>query len=289
MNLFEQILSECNLLLEKQNEVSVEKIKDAIENGKIVSMMYNDKQGGMGKSWRYIYPVVYGELKDRKNGGGTGNMAIRAYQPSGSSKRGRPAWKLFRLDRIVAWYNQENTDTDKTHSFSREDLDQLFNEKGDKYFHTIVYHAPFVNVEYMIDSEPIEKGDIKQEPTTGSEGTNPENATIRYTLNNDWKNQYNKEQGQGISLDNNGEVSYNSEKSKLTAPETKPVTDTDVQAAQPNGEETAADTKKLVADQKPITKDEVQSEKPENDLTPAYQNLMNRWKNNSEEENNANA
>jgi hypothetical protein len=78
MTLFEQILAESSLLLEKANEVTVDKIKDAIENCKIVSIMYNDRKGGTGKSWRYIYPVVYGELKDRKTGAGTGNMAVRA-------------------------------------------------------------------------------------------------------------------------------------------------------------------------------------------------------------------
>lgn len=281
MNLFEQILLETNLLLEKKNEVSVEKIKDAIENGKIVSMMYNDKQGGGGKSWRYIYPVVYGELKDRKNGGGTGNMAIRAFQPQGSTKRGKPAWKLFRVDRIVAWYNQENTETDKTHVFSKEDLGALFNTSGDKYFHTITYHSPFINVEYLIDSEPIKKDDIKTEPGGGE--TTPEKPSVRYTYNTDWKNQYNAEKGAGVSLDNSGNVSYNSENAsdKLTAPETKPVTDTDVQTAPQ--QEPEQDTEKLVADEKPVTKDELE---PQNNLANTYTDLMKRW-NNSEEDNNS--
>ena len=275
MNLFEQILFESNLLLEKKNEVTVEKIKDAIENGKIVSMMYNDQKGGGGKSWRYIYPVVYGELKDRKNGGGTGNMAIRAYQPQGSTKRGKPAWKLFRLDRIVAWYNQENTDTDKTHTFSKEALGQLFNTSGDKYFHSITYHSPFMNVEYLIDSEPIKKDDIK---STSGETNIPDNANVVYTPNTDWENQYNKEQGNGISLDNNGNISYNSEKtSKLTAPETKPVTNDEVQKQTPI--EPEQDTEKLVANDEPITKDQIQ----QNDLTNTYNDIMNRWNKDDEE------
>jgi len=269
MNLFEQILSEASLLLEKQNEVTVEKIRDAIENGKIVSMMYNDKQGGGGKSWRYIYPVVYGELKDRKTGGGTGNMAVRAYQPQGSTKRGKPAWKLFRLDRIVAWYNQENTDTDKTHTFSKEALGQLFNTEGDKYFHTISFHSPFMKVEYLIDSEPIKKDDIKQEPNVTD--NEPEKASVRYI-------------GNGISLDNDGNVSYNSEKAntnKLTAPETEPVTDMEVNQGETQNTQ-KQDNEKLTADEKPVTKDELE---PQNDLSDAYNDLMNRWKKNDEENN----
>ena len=284
MSLFQEILYEVHLLLEKQNEVSEDKIKAAIEGGKVVSMMYNDKQGGGGKSWRYIYPVVYGELKDRKTGGGSGNMAIRAFQPSGSSKRGRPAWKLFRLDRIVAWYNQENTENDLTHTFSKADLGALFNESGDKYFHTIMYHSPFMNVEYLIDSEPVKKSDIK----TGDETeTEKETPTIRYTYNPDWRNQYNKENETGISLDNDGDVSYNSEKSevsKMVAPETKPITKDDVQTPGTTPETRQEDNEKLVADEKPITKDEIEST-PENDLTSAYNDLMNRWQK-TEDENN---
>ncbi len=283
MNLFEEILAESNLLLEKSNEVTEDKIKDAIENGKIVSIMYNDGKKDAAKSWRYIYPVVYGELKNRKEGGGNGHMAVRAYQTVGSTKRGKNAWKLFRVDRIVAWYNQENTPEDQTHTFTRSDLDQLFNENGDKYFHTIVYHAPFIDVEYLIDSEPIKKDDIKPNDigTTGAE----EKSTVKYTPNPEWKNQYNQEFGKGITLDNKGEVSYNSEKTttdKLTAPETKPVTNTDVQGAEANAE--TQDTSKLVADEKPITKSELEGEPEENALTKNYNSLMNRWKNNEEEE-----
>ena len=284
MTLFEQILSEAHLLLEKQNEVSEDKIRDAIEHGKIVSMMYNDRQGGGGKSWRYIYPVVYGELKDRKTGTGNGHMAIRAFQPSGSSKRGRPAWKLFRVDRIVAWYNQENTENDLTHKFSKEDLGLLFNDKGDSHFHTITCHSPFMKVEYLIDAEPIKKSDIKTEPGETSE-TEPN--TIKYSFNPDWKNQYNQENEKGVSLDNNGNVSYNSEKAeinKLVAPETKAITKDDVQ---PNAasQETSPEGRKLVADETPVTKSEVENGE-DNPLTAKFNDMMNRW-NNEKEENNS--
>ena len=281
MTLFEQILAESSLLLEKANEVTVDKIKDAIENCKIVSIMYNDGKGGGGKSWRYIYPVVYGELKDRKTGAGTGNMAVRAYQTVGSTKRGKNAWKLFRVDRIVAWYNQENTPEDMTHTFTRKDLDQLFNDNGDKYFSHIDSHSPFMDVKYLIDAEPISKQDIKSvEP--GKESDTAQ-ATVKYVPNPDWANQY--DQGKGISLDNQGNVSYNSEKAesdRLTAPETEPVTDADVQT--PGQEsEPSQDTAKLVADDKPITKNEVNGTPEDNDLTKTYTNMMNRWKNNEEE------
>ena len=288
MSLFTEILKESSLLLEKQNEVTEDKIRDAIENGKIVSIMYNDGEPGKGKSWRYIYPVVYGELKNRKTGAGNGHMAIRAYQTVGSTKRDKKnAWKLFRLDRIVAWYNQENTETDQSHTFDPKLL-QYFSEKGDKHFARIVYHSPAINVEYSIDSKPISKDDIMS--IYGKEGEQPE---IKYTMNPDWKNQYNQEYSKTISLDNNGNISYPSEKgapeaSKIEAPDTKPISGDEVQTGQPQDTSVQDDAaKKMVADEKPVSKDEVNGKEPENDITPAYQDMMNRWKNAENAENKA--
>ena len=289
MSLYSEILKESNLLLEKQNEVTEDKIRDAIENHKLVSIMYNDGEPGKGKSWRYICPVVYGELKNRKTGTGNGHMAVRAYQTVGSTKSDKKyAWKLFRLDRIVAWYNQENTEGDETHTFDPSAL-QYFNNSGDKHFSRIVYHAPEINVEYTIDSKPISKDDIMN--IYGKEGE--QQPEIKYTLNPDWKNQYNQEYSKTISLDNNGNISYPSEKeaptaSKIEAPETKPVTGGEVQTGQQQetGVEDAT-AKKMVADEKPVTKDEINGNQPENDITPAYNDMMNRWKNAENAENKA--
>ena len=285
MSLYTEILKESNLLLEKQNEVTEDKIRDAIENHMLVSIMYT----GKGKSWRYICPVVYGELKNRKTGTGNGHMAVRAYQTVGSTKSDKKyAWKLFRLDRIVAWYNQENTEGDETHTFDPSAL-QYFNNSGDKHFSRIVYHAPEINVEYTIDSKPISKDDIMN--IYGKEGE--QQPEIKYTLNPDWKNQYNQEYSKTISLDNNGNISYPSEKeaptaSKIEAPETKPVTGGEVQTGQQQetGVEDAT-AKKMVADEKPVTKDEINGNQPENDITPAYNDMMNRWKNAENAENKA--
>lgn len=50
---------------------------------------------------RYIEPYVYGSTS-------AGNPAIRAYQYYGDTKRGVPAWKLLRLDRIESWEPTSN-------------------------------------------------------------------------------------------------------------------------------------------------------------------------------------
>lgn len=275
MSLFGEILSECNLLLEKTNIVTDDKIKDAIENCKIVSIMYNDGEKNGGKSWRYIYPVVFGELKN-------GNKAIRAYQDGGSTSRimkpgtnkgKKRGWKLFRLDRIVAWFNQENTETDLSHVFNPETLADL-NKTGDKSFRTIYVHSPAVKIEPVIDSDSIDKSDIQT--AQPKQDTNKEPA-VKYVFNPEWKNQY-KEKSQEISVDNSGNVGYTSSKeaNKMEAPETKPVTKDDVAPdeapMQPKGEEMPA------ADETPVTKDEVNG-KVENDITTAFQDIMKRMEN----------
>ena len=287
MSLYSEILLESRLLLEKSNEVTEDKIKDAIEHGKIVSIMYNDKEPGSGKSWRYIYPVVYGELKNRKTNQGNGHMAVRAYQDGGSTKRGeKKAWKLFRLDRIVAWYNQENTDEDKTHTFNAMLL-QDFNQTGDKHFFNIKYHSPLIDVQYDIDDKPVKKTDIKQGETEPETTGQPQTPSIKYVVNPEWKNQYNK--NAEISVDNQGNVGYLSKKDEkvdtINAPDTKPITKTEVggseeSPAEQNGEKTETDNK-------PITKAEVDSEgeeetPQENELTTSFNDMMNRWKENAE-------
>jgi hypothetical protein len=288
MSLYGEILLESNLLLEKTNEVTEDKIRDAIENGKIVSIMYNDKEPGSGKSWRYIYPVVYGELKDRKTNQGNGHMAVRAYQDGGSTKRGeKKAWKLFRLDRIVAWYNQENTDEDKTHTFNAILL-QDFNQTGDKHFFNIKYHSPLINVQYDIDDKPIKKSDIQQGETKPETTKQTQAPNIKYVVNPEWKNQYDK--NAEISVDNKGNVGYLSTKGEegntVDAPDTKPITKAEVNGTPiepPTAEPNAANVE---ADNKPITKDEVnaegeQEQPQENELTTSFNDMMNRWKENA--------
>lgn len=287
MSLYSEILLESRLLLEKSNEVTEDKIKDAIEHGKIVSIMYNDKEPGSGKSWRYIYPVVYGELKNRKTNQGNGHMAVRAYQDGGSTKRGeKKAWKLFRLDRIVAWYNQENTDEDKTHTFNAMLL-QDFNQTGDKHFFNIKYHSPLIDVQYDIDDKPVKKTDIKQDETEPETTGQPQVPSIKYVVNPEWKNQYNK--NAEISVDNHGNVGYLSKKDEkvdtINAPDTKPITKTEVGG--PEESPTEQNGEKTEADNKPITKAEVDSEgreetPQENELTASFNDMMNRWKENAE-------
>lgn len=79
--------------------VSGEEVINAIDRKIGVLITYDDGEGHNGV--RYIEPFVYGLTS--KN-----NPAIRAYQYYGDTKRGVPAWKLLRLDRITSWKPTEN-------------------------------------------------------------------------------------------------------------------------------------------------------------------------------------
>ena len=173
------------------------------------------------------------------------------------------------LDRIVAWYNQNK-------NFTEQDLGPLFNKSGDKGFSTIIYHFPGIEVspEQQQAKEPQQTP--VQEPTVPTE---PE-ATIEPNVDNvagqtttsDWKNQYNQEKGQGISIDNNGNVGYNKDIEKINAPETAPVTKADVNP-EPQVMEPQQTPEPEVANDEPVEKTDVQ---PQNDITPAYRDLMYR-------------
>ena len=115
MNLFEEIVNETSLLTEG---VSSDNIVKAISGLHPAWISYNDTKGGGGKGRRIIYPIAYGLTK-------SGNPVVRAFQPSGSSKRGLttppnnrkyPKWKYFRLDRITFWR------TVNSREFNPEDL-----------------------------------------------------------------------------------------------------------------------------------------------------------------------
>lgn len=86
---------------------------DSIKNHNPATIVYddNDARHVNGKGERLIEPVAFGRTKK-------GNLCVRAFQPDGSSFRGRPAWKTFTLDNIKQW---------------RTDRGSTFNEPPDMY------------------------------------------------------------------------------------------------------------------------------------------------------------
>ncbi len=127
-------------------------------------------------------------------------------------------------------------------------------------------------------TEPVTKGDIEpatqtapEQPQQQMQPQEPNVDNVAGQNTTDWANQYNNGEGQ-ISIDNNGNVGYTKDIEKINAPAATPVTKADVQPeTQPTGTEPTPTT---VANSEPVQKTDVQ---PENDLTPKYQDMMQRW------------
>ena len=89
LNLFDILQSVLN------EAVSSEDVNDAINNKFQVIINYRDEKSRAVEK-RLIEPYVYGLSK-------SGNEVFRAYQYEGDTFRGKPKWKLFRLDRVESW------------------------------------------------------------------------------------------------------------------------------------------------------------------------------------------
>lgn len=199
------------------NEMRVENdesIKQAINNVLRVRITYNDKKDKViskskGKNERYILPVAYGLTRN-------GKRAVRAYQTAGSTKRGVPKWKLFLLDNIVSWSNGKKS----FKGYKQALIDLGLNVNGDKHMTTLYAITPLANPNVQvskygneINPEPITKMDVT--PTTSVQtATTPSDKNIS-----------NKTILNTHSIDNVSDLDYNSD---IEAPETKPITKTNV-------------------------------------------------------------
>ena len=135
-----------NILQNILNEsVSSDKVIDAINNRYQVIINYSDEESRAPKK-RLIEPYVYGVSK-------AGNSVFRAFQYEGDTYRGKPKWKLFRLDRVESWTPTEqhfNVDP-KTRGWDAP----AFNEHGDNSMSNVL---SIVNLSDGSTSNPFEKG-----------------------------------------------------------------------------------------------------------------------------------
>lgn len=268
MSLFQEIVREF-LLLESRNKPSESDIKEAIEGLHCVSIMYNDQQGGLGKSWRYTYPVAYGP------GNGTESSKhryIRLFMTKGSTKRGQYKWKLLRVDRIVSWYTLDETLDDEIKNlakrgrtdeasllkrvFSGEDVEGIgkINFNGDKQLN-VIYHCPMMSPKPDIDS----KSPVNPKPAEPEKPEKEPEAPKIPTTN----------------IDNIEIPNYNKDtepENDLTAPETQPILKKDI--GNNNAEVNKTDDIEA-PDTEPVLKTDL--EEPENDLTPAFKDMWDRW------------
>lgn len=117
--------------------VSGDEVIKAIDNRVGVLIKYKGEDN-QHTGVRYIEPYAYGLTT-------ANNPAIRAYQYYGDTKRGVPAWKLLRLDRIESW--KPTNDTFDLEPQARGWAAQAFNG-NDKLLPTI-----YKTVE--LDEEPV--------------------------------------------------------------------------------------------------------------------------------------
>ena len=123
-NILKNILSEA---------VTPTEVNNAIDNKIQVIINYSDEENRAPKK-RLIEPYAYGMTK-------SGNAVLRAFQYDGDTFRGKPKWKLFRLDRIQSWQPTEQ-------HFNAQPKErgwdaQPYNEQGDNSMSTVLNQVKF--------------------------------------------------------------------------------------------------------------------------------------------------
>lgn len=271
------MLNKNKIILNEVSADTEQRIKNAINNVLRVRITYNDgKLPRKGRNTRYILPVALGLTK-------SGKKAVRAFQTSGSTKRGVPKWKLFLLDRIVSWNNGKRTFKEYKDELIRLGL----NLHGDKQMTTLYAITPFADGDVQIskynntiDPEPVLKTDI--EPTIANQQQNIKNTKTEPNKTN-------------ISIDNNNEKTYI--KNKENYPKSTPITKNDINKTNvEKGNNINTDNSTNInngniepVDNEPITKNDIENniDVKDNELTKKYNDLMNRMDNlnNDDEEN----
>lgn len=164
------------ILEEVLNEsVSAQDIIKAIKNRNNVKIYYDDDINvtkyelaqrpkvnvSDPKGERLIQPYVFGTTISGKD-------VLRAFQIGDHTRRGRPKWKYFRLDRITNWKPLKST-------FSMEPADQgynaeAYNPNGDKSMIDVFAQVSFDDMS-DIDKIKNQRNAIKNAPKVSGENT----------------------------------------------------------------------------------------------------------------------
>jgi hypothetical protein len=135
--------------------VSLSDVEKAIEGKYHVSIHYDDGQEPprKGKGRRIIQPVAMGTTK-------RGFPVVRAFQTNGSSRRGAPKWKFFRLDRITSWVPMPN----KKFETVPDPAYGEYNRVGDKTMGSFYKNAQFNEPESPLAAVQAKGRDIMNAP-----------------------------------------------------------------------------------------------------------------------------
>ena len=113
--------------------VTPQDVTSAIDDKIQVIINYSDEKNRAPKK-RLIEPYAYGLSK-------AGNEVLRAYQYDGDTYRGKPKWKLFRLDRVKSWNPTEQ-------HFNAQPNERgwdapAYNENGDNTMSQVLHQVKF--------------------------------------------------------------------------------------------------------------------------------------------------
>lgn len=314
MNLFEEIVLESELLTES---VSVNSVVDAITGMHPAWITYDDEQGGGGKARRLIYPIAYGATRTKNPE--DAKPVIRAFEPSGSSKRGLtnppnkrkyPRWKYFRLDRIKFWrtVNSKNYNPEEMDGYD----DDIINTEGDNSMSAVYVIAPIGNAK-KIKRQEFEKPESQETPQTTTTSFEPKPITkdevegieiepVEQPVSNgrrltakgavdsiiSWIKKYGNKIGQGVKnifgkkLENQTQNTNNNTGDTINAPDTQPTTKAEVGTSV--NDNLNSNEQLPAPNDKPVTKQDVDNEGEdkelkENVLTTSFKDMMNRMNN----------
>lgn len=158
-----------SILKEMLNEsVTPNEVNHAIDTKTRAVIEYNDEggKGGKGRATgpRYIEPYVYGFTK-------AGNPCFRAYQYNGSSFRGVPKWKLFRLDRVESWETLDNNHFDVEPRDNGWDAEK-YNNNGDKSMSSVENQVKFEDGDVYEPNQSLRNAKNNNGPVLNNDLTN---------------------------------------------------------------------------------------------------------------------
>ena len=116
--------------------VSIADVNDVIDHHKRVIINYHTKGEDKNTGARVVEVYAYGLTK-------AGNPVIRCFQPYGDTTSRVPSWKFFRLDRISAW-KETNQTFNRPADFFYKGLGE-FNPNGDDTMSVVYKIAKFGN------------------------------------------------------------------------------------------------------------------------------------------------
>ena len=123
--------------------VSIADVNNVIDRHKRVIINYHTKGEDKSTGARVVEVYAYGLTK-------AGNPVIRCFQPYGDTTSRVPSWKFFRLDRISAW-KETNQTFNRPADFFYKGLGE-FNPNGDDTMSVVYKIAKFGN-NNMINTE----------------------------------------------------------------------------------------------------------------------------------------